>query len=266
VSPDSSPTEDLAVKEHFASRARSYNSMGLWVRDPSVMALTLDFIAPRSGHRFLDVGAGTGAVLQNLLTVCPEAGSCLAIDTSEEMISQISDERINRCCGDAQSIPCSDSTIDVALCRQVLHYVDDLDRCVSEISRVLDSTGAIVIGQITPFCEEDECHWKRILTLRQPLRKHLLTLEDLVSLLLRNSFSIVRCTQIRAKESLASWLSRYSDSQQQCEGVRALHLSAPDEYKRIHAFHHTEEDDIVFDNCWTFIRAVKPSYFSESDR
>lgn len=247
---------------HFDKRSSSYDKKGLWVHDPSVMAITIEFLDLVPHQRIIDVGAGTAAALENALLACPSLDRCVALDLSEQMLSTIRNVRIEKRIQDAHALPFPDASFDIALCRQVLHYLQDIDHCLDEINRVLAPKGNIVIGQITPFSEKDELWWKRILYVRQPLRRHLLTLNDIITMLLRHSFVVVRVSQIRAKESLNSWLERYQDSQEQLDTVRTLHLSAPPEYQDIHRFQEVN-GDLLFDNCWTFIRACKSSYFDQ---
>jgi ubiquinone/menaquinone biosynthesis C-methylase UbiE len=244
------------IEDHFAARSSTYDKKGVWVRDPLVMSVTIDFLDVSPKIRLIDIGSGTGAVLENVLLRFPHISSCVALDISKKMLSHISNPRIEKCLHDAHHIPYPHTSFDVVLCRQVLHYITDINKCLQEVQRILDDRGAIVIGQITPFGEKDEEWWKRILRTRQPLRKYFLTLNDLVLALIKNRFTIVRMAQIRAKESLNSWLSRYSDSVEQVEQVRALHTQAPKVYKELHRFQEID-NDIVFDNCWTFIRSVK---------
>lgn len=172
------------------------------------------------------------------------------------MLDQIDDPRIHKHCENAEILTLPDCTFDSALCRQVLHYVSDPQQCLRSIYRILKESGSLIIGQVTPFSEKDEEYWKRILVARQPLRKHFLTLHDLVKLLVERSFVIVRVAQTRARESLNLWLDRYKEPKAHKELIRSLHHEAPEWYKEIHAF-DMRGQDIVFENCWTFIRAVK---------
>lgn len=240
---------------HFRERAATYDKAE-WVHDPCVMTVTLDFLDLAPGRRVLDVGAGTGAVLAAALAACPSLGKCAAFDLSGEMLAHVRDPRILTCCGDAESLPFSSGSFEAVACRQSLHYVRDLDRCLRAIHRVLTAGGILVVGQMTPFGETDEEWWKAIVTTRQPLRRRCLTLHELLAVLMRNAFTVVRTAQIRATESLNAWLERYQQSTEQVAEVRRLHFEAPPAYKELHRFRQVEGDTLV-DNCWTFIRARK---------
>lgn len=245
----------LDIIQHFAERAESYDQTE-WVHDPAVMSVTLDFLGLCPGQRLLDIGAGTGAVLTSALAACPLLGDCVALDICREMLSHIRDPRIHICCQDGESLPFADGSFDVVLCRQTLHYMYAIDRCLGEIHRVLDRDGAFIISQTTPFGEADESWWKAVVKARQPLRRHYLTLHELLEFLLRSAFTVVRLSQVRATESLNSWLRRYERSAEQITEVRRLHREAPEAYRETHRFRQVG-DDLLLDNCWTFIRACK---------
>jgi ubiquinone/menaquinone biosynthesis C-methylase UbiE len=244
------------VAEHFAQRACSYEKRGLWVADPLVMSVTLDFLGLAGDEIVLDAGAGTGTVLHSALHSCPTLRLPVAVDCSGEMLVQIKDVRIPRVVADGTRLPFAAQTFDVVLCRQVLHYLESPVCLLQEAFRVLRPGGRVVIGQITPFSEVDEDYWRRIILARQPLRKYALTLHDCLDFTAAANFRIVKVTQIRAKESLNSWLSRYSSGLENEIHVRRLHADAPEDYKIIHRF-SPMGDDLIFDNCWTFIRAQK---------
>lgn len=192
------------IIQHFKKRAKYYNKLGIWVKNPLIMQKTLEFMDLDTKMKIIDIGAGTGVVLQKVLSVFPNINECVALDISKEMLSEISHIRIKKCLHDAYEIPFPSHYFDVALCRQSLHYMEDTEKVVQEIHRVLVVGGALVIGQITPFCEKDEEYWKYILHIRQPLRKHFFTLDALINLIKKTPFEIARISQIRDKASLNS--------------------------------------------------------------
>jgi ubiquinone/menaquinone biosynthesis C-methylase UbiE len=252
---EEAPAVNLNLIHHFDKRAASFDDAE-WVRDPDLLSALLDFWKPAVHQRVLDIGAGTGAALSAGLAACPGLGACVALDFSREMLARISDPRIKTCCNDATSLPFGDGSFDVALCRQMLHYVDDLDLCLREIHRALAPGGALVICQTTPFGDADESWWKTIVTARQPLRRHFLTLNEMLALLIRNFFVVVRTSQVRSTESLNTWLARYERSAEQIAEVHRLHEQAPESYRNIHRFRNVN-NDILVDNCWTLIRVGK---------
>lgn len=244
------------ISKHFKERSKCYDKLGLWVKEPNIMQKTLEFMDLDSNMRIIDIGAGTGVVLEKALSLFPNVNKCVALDISGEMLGKISDNRIEKYLCDAHDNPFPSNYFDVALCRQSLHYMKDIEEVIQEIYRILLPNGVLVIGQITPCCEKDEEYWKIIIRTRQPLRQHFFTLDQLITLLKNVSFKIAKISQIRGKESLNSWLGRYKASDEQIEQMRNLYYNAPGFYKRMHNFIYTNHD-IIFNNCWTFIRAIK---------
>jgi len=120
----------------------------------------------------------------------------------------------------------------------------------------MGSEGILVLAQITPFNDTDEEYWKKIISVRQPLRKHLLTLDNLIVLLKEFDFTIAQIDQFSETDSLNSWVTRYSMSKEAAREFRQLHLAAPESYKSLHRF-RKRDGDLLYDKCWTLIRAVK---------
>jgi ubiquinone/menaquinone biosynthesis C-methylase UbiE len=242
--------------DHFSRRSASYSQNGIWVNNQDLLDLTIDFLDLYPKHKILDAGSGTGVVLDNALKKRDNLGACIALDISIQMLNRIKNPAINRCVGDLCSMPFSEGIFDRVLCRQVLHYIANLELALIQAKGVLTQQGAFVISQIVPFENEDEEFWFKILRLRQPLRKIMLTHEQLVKALTTNGFKIDRVSQIRVPESLNSWLSRYELIHAQEDVIRNLFRNAPESF-RIARQLEIVGDDTIFDNCWTFIRGAK---------
>jgi ubiquinone/menaquinone biosynthesis C-methylase UbiE len=250
---------DRELIEHFSTRSEHYDEKGIWVKDESVLRATLDFMALRPRLKVLDAGAGTGVVLEAALKVCGDLDLCVAIDASHTMLQRIRASNIRRCVSDISSIPLRDGLFDVALCRQVLHYIADIEGVIAQVHRVLAANGALVVGQIVPFGDADEEQWTRILRARQPLRKRFLNQHQLRSALLQSGFLLQRVSELRVRESLNSWLQRYETSQEQAAETRRLFLDSPASSKAVRNVTIVKED-IAFENCWLFIRGVKNAH------
>jgi len=210
----------------------------------------------RPGQSILDAGCGTASVLVSALKRFEGVGRCVALDAASKMLDRIEDPRITGCVGDICAMPLPDGLFDVAVCRQVLHYVASINSAFYELKRVLRTHGALVIGQIVPFDDEDADYWFRIVRLRQPVRKHCITVNDLLKAMLDTSFNVARVCEVRGRESLRSWFNRYPPTVAAAQEIRQLFKEAPTSFKETRNI-EVVGDDILFENCWTFIRGVK---------
>ena len=136
----------LHVTEHirFDDGAAYERYMGKW----SQLAgdAFLDWLAPRSGLRWLDVGCGNGAFTEMLLERCAPL-SVDGIDPSEAQLAYARTRLASRVAqfrqGDAMAQPFPDDTFDAAVMPLVIFFVPDPAKGVAEMARVVCPGGAV---------------------------------------------------------------------------------------------------------------------------
>lgn len=106
----------------------------------------LDWLAPQSGLRWLDVGCGNGAFTEMLVERCAPV-SVQGIDPSEGQLAFARTRPAARVAefqqGDAMALPFPDAAFDAAVMPLVIFFVPDPARGVAEMARVV-CTGGIV--------------------------------------------------------------------------------------------------------------------------
>lgn len=101
-----------------------------------------DEIAEAAPGRVLEVGPGPGEVSERMRR---ELGAeVVAIDVSERMVELARERGVDARVGDVQELPFANAEFDVVVAAWVLFHVQDLDRGLSEIARVLRSGGRLV--------------------------------------------------------------------------------------------------------------------------
>jgi ubiquinone/menaquinone biosynthesis C-methylase UbiE len=120
--------------------------MGRWSQ--STGRLFVDWLQIPPHQRWLDVGCGTGAFTEVIVSRC-EPKAVVAFDPSERQLayalSRPYDNRVTFRLGDAMRIESDDHEFDVAASALVLNFLPDQERAVREMGRVVRPGGTVAI-------------------------------------------------------------------------------------------------------------------------
>lgn len=145
---------ERAAQDYFARNAKRWDRIrALHVDETEVnQALVRVFGADRGARslgRFLDIGTGTGRILELL---APRAEGAVGVDSSSAMLSiaraAIDRAHLSHCQvrqADMYQLPFADALFDSAAVHMVLHYAEEPARVIEEASRVLAPGGRLVV-------------------------------------------------------------------------------------------------------------------------
>ena len=107
----------------------------------------LDWLAPRPGLRWLDVGCGNGAFTEMVVRRCAPA-RVMGIDPSEEQLAYARSRAALGSgaefrTGDAMAVPFTDDSFDAAVMPLVIFFVPDPAKGVAEMARVVRRGGIV---------------------------------------------------------------------------------------------------------------------------
>lgn len=106
------------------------------------VAQALAWFGPAAaGAKVLDVGCGTGAVMEHMKLLGYEA---FGVDMSPEALQYCQAKKLTVTLGTAESIAYPDASFDVVLALDVLEHVSDHQAAVKEIARILKPGGIFV--------------------------------------------------------------------------------------------------------------------------
>jgi ubiquinone/menaquinone biosynthesis C-methylase UbiE len=156
-----------AIKRQRAERAAAYFSenaphwdriRSLYIDEREVEAALVDVIAAAQPRDLLDIGTGTGRMLEIL---GPRVGQALGIDQSREMlaIARVNLERAGAAngtvrLGDMYQLPLPGASFDAVVIHQVLHYADRPAAAIAEAARVLRPNGVLAVVDFAPHLLE----------------------------------------------------------------------------------------------------------------
>jgi ubiquinone/menaquinone biosynthesis C-methylase UbiE len=164
-----------AIKRQRAERAAAYFSenaphwdriRSLYIDEREVEAALIEIIAGAAPRDLLDIGTGTGRMIEVL---APHVGQALGIDQSREMlaVARVNLERASASngmvrLGDMYQLPLPGGSFDAVVIHQVLHYADRPASAIAEAARVLRPGGILVIVDFAPhvleFLRDEHAH------------------------------------------------------------------------------------------------------------
>jgi len=128
----------------FEDGAAYERMMGVWSRLAGTVFL--DWLAPRPGWRWIDIGCGTGAFSQLVVEQCAPA-EVQGIDPSEAQLAFARKRPAARLAqfkkGDAMALPFPDDRFDAAVMALVIFFVPEPAKGLAEMVRVVRAGGTI---------------------------------------------------------------------------------------------------------------------------
>lgn len=163
------------VKRARAERAQVYFSRNasewdelrrLHVSDAAVEATLLKLVGSTPVDSLLDLGTGTGWILQLLSNLYRRA---VGIDASRDMLSvaraNLDKAGITKASvrhGDILNLPLEGQDFDLITVHQVLHFLDQPELAIAEAARVLRPGGRLIIVDLAPhtleYLRDDHAH------------------------------------------------------------------------------------------------------------
>jgi ubiquinone/menaquinone biosynthesis C-methylase UbiE/DNA-binding transcriptional ArsR family regulator len=149
-----------AAAHFFAQNAEVWDRIrSLHAPEAEVEAKIRQLLGPRRARHLLDVGTGTGRMLELL---ADRADRALGIDASAAMLAVaranlaragIANARLAQ--DDVYALSLPRDTFDLVVIHQVLHFLDDPARAVAEAARTLAPGGRLLVVDFAPHGLEE---------------------------------------------------------------------------------------------------------------
>jgi SAM-dependent methyltransferase len=148
------------ASESFRRQGADWDEMrALDLPAAAVEAAVLSLVPERNAGRLLDIGTGTGRVLELL---APRISQGVGVDASKAMLalarSRLARPGLSHCSvrlADMYRLPFPDATFDLAVMQMVLHYAEDPPGVLDELGRVLRPDGRLILIDLAQHSRDD---------------------------------------------------------------------------------------------------------------
>ena len=137
------------VRRIFERAATTFDEADFFhaeIRSRLLERLELFRITPQ---RIVDLGAKTGGGIGALAHRYGDA-SIIAVDTSQAMLQQAGSDCRFAVCADSRSLPLPDCSVDLTFSNLAVHWFDNANLSLREISRVLSRPGLFLFSTLGP--------------------------------------------------------------------------------------------------------------------
>jgi ArsR family transcriptional regulator len=148
------------ASESFRRKGADWDEMrALDLPAAAVETALLDLLPPGGIGRVLDIGTGTGRLLEVL---APRVTAGLGVDASRAMLalarSRLARPGLTHCAvrlADMYRLPLPDAGFDLVVLQMVLHYAEDPAGALAEAARVLRPGGRLVVADLAAHARAD---------------------------------------------------------------------------------------------------------------
>lgn len=149
-----------AAQNYFTVNAANWGRLrALHVADETIERAMLDLVGDRSFANLVDLGTGTGRMLE-LFGELAEKG--VGFDANADMLSlaraNLDHAEMPHCqvrLGDITNLPLNNGEADLVLMHQVLHFLEDPAAVIFEATRILRPGGTLIIADFAPHNHEN---------------------------------------------------------------------------------------------------------------
>ena len=218
------------VVDQFRRRAGTYSGSANWIGDKALIRAHIDACGPRHGY-LIEVCCGTGVIGRNLAAA---GWRVCGVDLTREMARE-ANRHFPCICAPAEDIPFLDAAFDAAVLRQAYFLLEDGQKALAEIGRVLRPGGAFVLSQTVPYSAEDAPWLEKVHRAKQAQLRTFHTEETLADELERGHFRIAGVKRLSVRENITRWMEAAPElSEEKRAEVCGFVSGAPEAYRRVH--------------------------------
>lgn len=145
------PDFKLLSQQNFDRQAACYDTSSYSLHARKLYPLFLSQLRHIPHASLLDLGCGTGAMLELILRELPGT-RCVGLDLSPNMVRAAQGRlpgNVEIVLGDAEALPFCGGSFDVVVCSDSFHHYPSPGAVLAEVRRVLRPGGVLLLGDTT---------------------------------------------------------------------------------------------------------------------
>jgi ubiquinone/menaquinone biosynthesis C-methylase UbiE len=150
-----------AIREYFDALAPRWDTLPSPPDAGDKARRFVERALPRAAERVLDIGSGTGLLLEHLAGSRPGLRMIVEVDLAEAMLRQArakGDARARFVCADAVRLPLAAGSFDAVLCFGVLPHIPDVDAACRGLLAALKPGGVLAVGHMMDSATLNDFH------------------------------------------------------------------------------------------------------------
>ena len=255
------PGERNLSQQMFGSQAPAFAASRVHISDDSLHGI--ERLASTGPYGWtVDLGTGAGFTA---FAMTGRSQRVVASDITRPMLEQT--RRIGRerdlsnvllVQNAAEHLPFADDSLDLITCRVAGHHFADFEQALTEIRRVLNPGGALVMADNVSPEDDTSAHWLNDVELRRDFshvndRK----ISVIYQLLAEQNLEVVAREDVRVYLQFNDWVARTDTPEEEIPSLRRDFLEASPRIKRDFEIEPTEDGDISFSWPCLIFRAIK---------
>jgi ubiquinone/menaquinone biosynthesis C-methylase UbiE len=235
-------------QKFWRTRSQQYDKLQ-WASNGGLLHFFIEQCSLRSGMSVVDIGTGTGRVLEEIRQYFDV--KMTGVDISQDMVQQ-AEEKLPDCrfvLNNVEDMALPDDQFDVATARMVFHHVENIQQGLKEIRRVLKPGGQLVFCEGVPPDVQVIDEYVRIFELKE--KRHTFLESGLINHFYKAGYvNISLKPYFMLRVSLNDWLTNSGlplDVQKQ---IYDLHLNGSPAFQDLYNIER-KGDDLLMD--WKFV-------------